>query len=138
MPGVRVVTRTYLARGPHKRTCDLCDQPILPGDQVVTWAWVAEEIQDSNIMRVHETCHLIYERESMEDFTRGQAFEDSPLEQEAMVNLVTSRFFRAQTAVLEITDALAAEFRGSLLRTLRTRYHACGSSDPDCPCGRTE
>lgn len=69
--------KRYTAKGPHKRPCDLCGTTVIPGDKMVTWCYVGEDgPSSSNIIRVHETCHAIYEREGIEEFRFGRAFHE--------------------------------------------------------------
>lgn len=74
--------RTYIAKGPHKRGCDLCGDAILPGDLVATWCWVNEDGPGEpggfgNVMRVHETCEEINEACGFhERWNLGSAFEE--------------------------------------------------------------
>jgi hypothetical protein len=69
--------RTYTAKGPHKRPCDLCGESILIGDSVVSWPFVSEDgPSGSDIMRVHKTCYAIADAACIEEFTKGHAFEE--------------------------------------------------------------
>ncbi len=113
------MSRTYIAKGPHKRTCDLCNDPILPGDKVATWCWVAEEIQDSNIMRVHDTCNTIYEREGMEEFTRGRAFEDTKFQYEATVALADARGKHLMGVIWKVFPHLSWMEQDAIIHTLQ-------------------
>lgn len=71
--------RTYTAKGPHKRPCDCCGHPILPGDTIKTWMsmnpeGVPGEGNFGNIMRAHAPCEAITSREMYETWELGQAF----------------------------------------------------------------
>ena len=69
--------KTYIAKGPHKRSCDLCGEKIEPGDRVETWCYVGEDgPASSNIMRVHATCHAISNRDGIDEWTLRHAFEE--------------------------------------------------------------
>lgn len=83
----------YIAKGPHKRPCDLCGVAILPGDLVEAWMWVAEEPCYSNIIRAHATCSEILRREGIEEWgPLGAAFADNPeVEAEAKEKVAASR-----------------------------------------------
>ena len=67
----------YTAKGPHKKGCALCGVEIIPGDSMVRWMYVSPEgPSDSNIVRAHETCEVIYAREEIETFRWGEAWID--------------------------------------------------------------
>lgn len=66
----------YIAKGPHKEPCSYCGTPILPGDKVTAWCWVAEDPPPmGGIVRVHFTCGKIGEEICIEYHTAGKAFE---------------------------------------------------------------
>ncbi len=37
--------KAYTAKGPHKSPCDLCGVPVLPGDHMLTWAYLVLRVR---------------------------------------------------------------------------------------------
>lgn len=73
--------RKYTARSTHKNPCDLCESPIIPGDDVRAWPWWNYEGEEGvpfgGICRVHASCYVIGEREGlMEDSLRTFVYAD--------------------------------------------------------------
>ena len=87
------MNRSYTAKGPHKRPCDLCGAVVIPGDRMDSWMWVADEPCNSNIIRAHSTCVEIMHRVGIEEWgPLGAAFEDdSELVAEAAGALAEAR-----------------------------------------------
>lgn len=71
------MSRNYTARSPHKRPCDICGVRVEVGDAMTTWCYLGEDgPESSNIIRAHESCAAIVEREEIEAWALGKAFMD--------------------------------------------------------------
>ena len=67
--------RDYVAQKRQKRPCDLCGEPVVPGDPVTSWCYLGDEPPHSgNIIRVHAACYTINVREEIDEFRLGKAF----------------------------------------------------------------
>lgn len=93
----------YTARGPHKRPCDLCGTPILPGDLVEAWCWMGSEIGHGDIIRVHASCNDLKEEYQLEEWVLGEAFdkvgyEGHPSEQETALKALEAARARWRAA----------------------------------------
>lgn len=76
--------KPYVAKGPHKRPCDLCGTEVRPGDRMLMWAWTNDQWDGpgtgfGDIMRVHEPCHALSVELRLGEWEKGAAFrnEDS-------------------------------------------------------------
>lgn len=117
--------KTYVAKTEHRRPCDVCGTPILPGDRVVTWPHVAEELEHSNIMRLHETCNAIRNRLCIDEWHLGDAFnEDEDTQEEARRALDVSRLGTREEYLRRCEDFFLKEHFSRCSQTLVASFEA--------------
>ena len=112
--------REYVAKSPHRRPCDGCGTPILPGDRVRTWCWMDPDGIGGNIMRLHVPCTEAVDELGIEEFVPGDALAGHDEYRRQALRLVES----------ERVAALPAHVRAALEYASACAFHPQDADRP--------